>query len=677
MKKGSKTALISGISGQDGSYLAEFLLKKGYIVHGLVRRASTFNIERIKHLLNYPHKDEKLFLHYGDLSDSGSINAIFAKINPDEIYNLGAQSHVRVSFDVPEYTADITGLGTLRMLEAMRRYAPKARFYQASSSEMFGKVKETPQNELTPFNAQSPYGIAKVFAHDTACRYRDAYGLFISCGILFNHECLTAQTPVIIKINDFIDIVSIEEIIPHRENSRHGIKYSTINKNNLEIWDADKWTKVKILTATWNKANSSNDKKVKKIISRGGYYEATEDHISFLNSEKEIKTGEISAGDMLELKSFPDLNKKTIISLEEAEFLGMMVADGYVSSDGKGRFINNDKNLREKIKKLWQKIAAGYSREDKHPSGFNIEKNVYSIEFSGNPDYLRFIHKEIYNQKLFKKVPRRILNTDELIITSFLKGYNSCDGLKGGRQKTEFKSFTTNSSVLALGLWYLVDRALGLRITLHPEFRKDYLYFHLNINSNNKTRKGKHLRREISEVKAVKEYNYTGWLFDLETESGTFSAGVGLTWVHNSPRRGENFVTKKIVQGVAQIKAGLQDKLYLGNLSAKRDWGYSPEYCEAMWLMLQQPKPDDFVIATGETHTVKEFVELAFKRAGIKNYKKYIEIDERYYRPNEVNILLGDITKARKILKWRPKTKFADLVNIMTDFELKNLGIKK
>mgnify|MGYP001613956638 CR=1 FL=1 len=332
MKNGRKIALITGISGQDGSYLAEFLLKKDYIVHGLIRRASTFNIERIKHLLNYPHQDEKLFLHYGDLSDSGSINDIFAKTEPDEIYNLGAQSHVRVSFDVPEYTTDVTGTGVLRMLEAMRRYASKAKFYQASSSEMFGKVKETPQNELTPFNAQSPYGIAKVFAHETACRYRDAYGLFISCGILFNHE---------------------------------------------------------------------------------------------------------------------------------------------------------------------------------------------------------------------------------------------------------------------------------------------------------------------------------------------------------SSRRGENFVTKKIVQGVAQIKAGLQDKLYLGNLSAKRDWGYAPEYVKAMWLMLRQKKPSDFVIATGETHSVKEFTEAAFKRAGIKNYKNYIGIDKRYYRPNEVNLLCGDASKAKKVLKWRPKTKFAELVNIMTDFELENLDIKK
>ncbi len=332
MANNVKTALISGITGQDGSYLAEFLLKKGYVVHGIIRRSSTFNVDKIKHLLNYPHKDEKLFLHYGDLSDSNSIHSIFAKTSPDEIYNLGAQSHVRVSFDIPEYTADINGLGTLRMLEAMRRYAPNARFYQASTSEMFGDVKETPQSETTPFNAQSPYGIAKVFAHETAGRYRDAYGLFVSCGILFNHE---------------------------------------------------------------------------------------------------------------------------------------------------------------------------------------------------------------------------------------------------------------------------------------------------------------------------------------------------------SPRRGENFVTKKIVQNVARIKAGLQDKIYLGNLEAKRDWGYAPEYVEAMWLMLQQEKPDDFVIATGETHAIREFLDAAFNRAGISGWQKYVEIDPRYYRPNEVNLLVGNIGKAEKILGWRPKIKFTELAALMTDYELAEIGKNK
>jgi len=676
VKTKNKKALITGITGQDGSYLTEFLLKKGYEVHGIIRRSSTFNIERINHLLEYPRKvskSDKIILHFGDLADATSLNNVFIKAAPDEIYNLGAQSHVRVSFDIPEYTAEVTGLGTLRMLEAMRLYCPKAKFYQASSSEIFGNARKVSQSENTPFNAQSPYGIAKVFAHETACRYRDAYGLFVACGILFNHECLTAQTPVILKINNLIDIAAIEEIIPHRENPRSGKKYSTINRGNLEVWDGDKWTRIKTLTATWNNASSSNDKKVKRVVSRGGYYEATANHISFLNGEKEIETEKLKIGDNLELKSLPDLNKKTIVSLEEAEFLGMMAADGYISADGKGRFINNDKNLRKRIDGLWQSIAAGYSREGKHPSGFNKGRNVYSVEFAGNRDYLRLIHKEIYNQKLFKKVPRRILNTDKPAIISFLKGYNRCDGLKGGRQKTEFKSFTTNSTVLATGLWYLVDKAMGLRITLHPEFRENYLYFHLNINSDNKSRSGKHLKREISEVKMIKSHHYTGWLFDLETESETFSAGIGLTWVHNSPRRGENFVTRKIAQGVARIKAGLQDKIYLGNLNAKRDWGYAPEFVEAMWLILQQKKPDDFVIATGETHTVREFIEEAFKIVGIKNWQKYIDIDERYYRPNEVNLLLGNASKAKRVLGWTPKVKFKELVEIMMEAELKNV----
>lgn len=332
LNKNKKTAFITGITGQDGSYLTEFLLKKNYIVHGILRRASTFNTERINHLLHYyPHeKNDKVFLHYGDLTDAGSLNNIFTKVKPDEIYNLGAQSHVRISFDIPEYTAEVTGLGTLRMLEAMKTHCPKAKFYQASSSEMFGAVKGVPQNENTPFNAQSPYGIAKVFAHETACRYRDAYGLFVSCGILFNHE---------------------------------------------------------------------------------------------------------------------------------------------------------------------------------------------------------------------------------------------------------------------------------------------------------------------------------------------------------SVRRGENFVTRKIAQGVARIKAGLADKIYLGNLEAKRDWGYAPEFVEAMWLMLSQKKPDDFVIATGETHSVKEFVEESFKIVGIKNWREYVGIDERYFRPKEVNLLLGDASKAKRILGWAPKVKFNKLVEIMMNEELKKYSL--
>jgi GDPmannose 4,6-dehydratase len=321
----AKKALITGITGQDGSYLAELLLSKGYEVHGLIRRASTFNTERIDHLYKDPHiNDVHLFLHFGDMADSTSLIKILYQIQPEEIYHLAAQSHVRVSFDIPEYTGDVTGLGTIRILEAIRETGLKAKFYQASSSEMFGKVQEVPQRETTPFYPRSPYGAAKVYAHWVGVNYRESYSLFACNGILFNHE---------------------------------------------------------------------------------------------------------------------------------------------------------------------------------------------------------------------------------------------------------------------------------------------------------------------------------------------------------SPRRGETFVTRKITRAVAHIKAGLQDKLYLGNLEAKRDWGYAKDYVEAMWLMLQQDQPDDFVIATGETHSVREFLDEAFAHVGL-DWQKYVEIDPWYYRPAEVDLLVGDASKAKRVLGWEPKVKFKELVRLMVDADI-------
>lgn len=320
-----KKALITGITGQDGSYLAEFLLNKGYEVYGIIRRASHFNTDRIDHLYQDPHeKNVRLHLLYGDLNDASSLNHIVKTVKPDEIYNLGAQSHVKVSFEVPEYTAEITALGTIRLLEAIRDSGITTKFYQASSSEMYGDVLETPQTEKTPFNPRSPYAAAKVYAYWLTVNYREAYGMFACNGILFNHE---------------------------------------------------------------------------------------------------------------------------------------------------------------------------------------------------------------------------------------------------------------------------------------------------------------------------------------------------------SPRRGETFVTRKITRALARIKYGLQDKLYLGNLSAKRDWGFAGDYVEAMWLMLQQSKAEDYVIATGETHSVEEFLREAFTYAGM-DWKKYVEIDKRYFRPTEVDVLLGNSAKARRVLKWKPKVKFKQLVHMMVDADM-------
>lgn len=320
-----KKALITGITGQDGSYLAELLLNKGYEVHGIIRRASTFNTGRIDHLYADPHiNGVHLFLHYGDIADSTNLIKLLYRIQPDEVYHLAAQSHVRVSFDIPEYTGDVTGLSTIRILEAIRETGVNSRFYQASSSEMFGKVHEVPQRETTPFYPRSPYGIAKVYAYWSTVNYRESYGLFACNGILFNHE---------------------------------------------------------------------------------------------------------------------------------------------------------------------------------------------------------------------------------------------------------------------------------------------------------------------------------------------------------SPRRGETFVTRKVTRAAARIKAGLQDKLYLGNLDAQRDWGYAKEYVEAMWLMLQQDQPDDYVIATGETHSVQEFVEASFSSVGL-DWEKYVEIDPKYYRPAEVDLLIGDASKAKAQLGWEPTITFKGLVDLMVEADM-------
>jgi GDPmannose 4,6-dehydratase len=322
MDKTAKKALITGITGQDGSYLAEFLLAQGYEVHGVIRRASTFNTGRIDHLYQDPHiNGVRLFLHFGDVADSTSLIKLLYRIQPQEIYHLGAQSHVRVSFDIPEYTGDVTGLGTIRILEAIRETGLQAKFYQASSSEMFGKVQEVPQRETTPFYPRSPYGAAKAYAYWVTVNYRESYGMFACNGILFNHE---------------------------------------------------------------------------------------------------------------------------------------------------------------------------------------------------------------------------------------------------------------------------------------------------------------------------------------------------------SPRRGETFVTRKISRAVAHIKAGLQQKLFLGNLDAKRDWGYAKEYVESMWLMLQHDTPDDYVIATGETYSVREFLDEAFSYVGL-DWRDYVEIDPWYYRPAEVELLVGDASKAKQKLNWAPKMPFKELVRLMVD----------
>lgn len=720
----AKKALITGVSGQDGSYLAEFLLSKGYEVHGIIRRASTFNTSRISHLIDEEEKTRagKFFFHYGDTSDATSLIDLVQKIRPDEIYHLAAQSHVRVSFDAPEYTSNADALGTLRLLEAIRLLglSDKVRFYQASTSELFGKAQEVPQSETTPFYPRSPYAVAKLYAHWIVKNYREAYGIFASNGILFNHETITAFMPMFVKKfgeNEF-DIKPIKEIVKFDETKKY---YQSKSVLGVQVWGKNGWVDIKFASAYPHDIKGDN-KKPRFINSRSGAFMATSSHVVFMAESKEQKVENIQIGERLEVVNLPPLTTSSLlISQEEAELMGMMVGDGSITYAKKGiglqgKFTNSSEKIRKHFSYLWSKITGGSTNYYPSKSGFNSKNIVGQLELAGGNDWLRKI--DIYNTDRTKRVPKIILNSPPEIMLAFLRGYNLADGLKENPCTYEFKNFKTNSATLAMGLWYLIEKTTNQDINLTLETKNDgRIFYSLNILStaDNTLKEVKvrelalagisqrgilretgisrtfirkiqnggfacevhHFRKEPLEVKKIIEMpDYNGWFYDLETSSGEFHCGVGKAHVHNSPRRGETFVTKKITRAIARIKAGLDKKIYLGNLDAQRDWGFAPEYVESMWSILQHSQPDDFVIATGETHSIKEFLEEAFQYASMGDWQQYIEVAPRYFRPTEVDILQGNISKAKEKLGWDPKIKFRELVRIMIDSDFRNLGLQ-
>ena len=443
-----KKALIIGITGQDGSYLAQLLIQKGYEVHGVVRRSSSFNTARIDHLYQDRHADSpRLFLHFGDLSDGSRLVSLIGDLKPDEIYNLGAQSHVRVSFDEPEYTGDVTGLGTSRVLEAVRLAAPGSKYYQASSSEMFGATPP-PQNETTPFYPRSPYGAAKVYAYWMTKNYREAYGMFAVNGILFNHE-----------------------------SPRRGETFVT--------------------------------RKITRAVAR-------------------IKGG-----------------------VQSKLYLGNLDA------------------VRD-----W-----GYA-----------------------PEYVEGMW--------------RMMQHDEPMDFVLATGQAASSEMFGA--------------------------------TPPPQHETTPFY-------------------PRSPYGAAKVYAY--WMTKNYREAYGMFAVNGILFNHESPRRGQTFVTRKISRAVARIKAGVQSKLYLGNLDAVRDWGYAPEYVEGMWRMLQHDVPMDFVLATGQAATVKDFLTSAFSHAGL-DWQEFVQFDPRYLRPTEVDALIGDSSLAEKELGWKAKTMPDELARLMVEADI-------
>ena len=663
---GAKRALITGVTGQDGSYLAELLLGKGYEVYGIVRRSSSFNTGRIDDIYQDPHETGYRFkLVYGDLNDASSLNHILRTVRPDEIYNLGAQSHVRVSFDVPEYTGEVTGIGTVRLLEAIRESGMRPRFYQASSSELFGSAP-APQSERTPFHPRSPYGVAKLYAYWITVNYRESYGMYACNGILFNHECVSASTPLLVRRAGLVDVATPEDLVPLQ---RKGRTVQTFDPLDLEVWDGEAWTGVRAITATLRRSDEP-DHRLLSIEARAGIVEATAHHRMLDARGEVVRADRVAEGDRLLLGArYPEPPGWSCLTPELAEFLGLMAAEGYVSRERRIQFTNNDPSLRDRVATLWRRLLLGAASVWFGSSGFHPERKVGQLRLSGVPSLCEWLRDQLYTRDGFKRVPPLVLNAPVDLQRVFAEGFYAGDGLKAGGGE----SVKTNSAVLAQGLCWIYAN-LGRSCSVYVEHRDDRLYYQLNLATANPVgEKGQHLRRDPAEVRRIVAAGAPSeWVFDLETETRRFQAGVGRVVVHNSPRRGETFVSRKITRAAARIKLGLQDKLFLGNLDAKRDWGFAGDYVEAMWLMLQQQQPDDFVIATGETHTVRDFLDHAFARVGI-DWKKHVEIDPRYFRPAEVDELCGEMDKARRLLKWEPKVKFAELVQLMVDADLEDL----
>ncbi len=658
-----KTALVTGISGQDGSYLAEHLLSLGYRVYGLVRRTSVRNLDRISHLR------DQVELLAGDLLDQNSLINAILESKPDEIYNLAAQSFVPASFSQPVLTGEFTALGVTRILEAIRVVNPKIRFYQASSSEMFGKVEAVPQNEDTKFHPRSPYGVAKLYGHWMTVNFRESYDIFAVSGILFNHECVTAETPVLVRRNDLLDVVPIEEIVPHRSDASHGRRYTTVPSDALEVWDRSGWTPVRLMTATWNDAEREDFKPVRRIAARGACFTATRDHVAFLAGCRPTPVGEIEAGALLQLAELPPAADAIEMPVDEAWFLGAMAAEGYVS-ERKARFTSCDPDFVERVKVAWRKLTGGATCARLGRSGFERGQPAIQLDLTGSPAYCNWLRTQLYTRRGHKRIPFRVLNARADARRAFLEGYNEGDGLAAGHGAYLFRSFKTNSAALAQGLWWLARVTLAQRTILCVEEREGRIYYQINLNSpDSPGQKGAHLRLPVEEVVRVRDLDETGWLFDLETGTGTFHAGVGSGWIHNSPRRGPEFVTRKITLAAAKIAAGLQKDLRLGNLDAQRDWGFTGDFVKAMHLMLQQPSPKDFVIGTGETHTVREFVELAFSRLNL-DWERHVVIDPKLVRPAEVDLLISDPRRAREELGWKPTVPFRELVQMMVDADV-------
>jgi GDPmannose 4,6-dehydratase len=614
-------------------------------------------------------------------------------ISVDEVCNFTTgvgnivvhNSHVKVSFEMPEYTADVDAMGTLRVLEAVRLLGmdDRVRIYQASTSELYGLVQESPQRETTPFYPRSPYGVAKLYGYWITKNYREAYGMYACTGILFNHECFDSNTPLIIKKNNMIDICYIRSLLPERSNIDKENSVISKTMDNLQVWNGSEF--VRVNTVTRRKLNTLDvDNRYRtNYNTRSGNVKVTPNHKLITESFNKKEARSIDIGENLKHGHFPKIDYTVNLTVEEAELYGMLVGDGYVSEHSI-RLSNNNVELRKRFLELCTSLFGSYTYKESLGNKTSYGHSDYLDIFGISKNKKLSIRDEIYDDRTkHKKVPMRIINSPKNIKEAFMNGYYACDGLKKDKCKYKYKSIKTNSPILAQGLLLLMNDISSQSYNINVFSQNEKEYYQINFHSDDENKKGSHLIKNEIELKknTVVDNEQKCFVYDIETECGYLNAGVGTLIVGNSPRRGPTFVTRKIVQGLSKISVGLQDILELGNLNAKRDWGHAKDFVEAMWLMLQQDEPDDYVIATGEQYSVRDFVEKAAPYFGMnivwdgegldevgidKNTgKTIVRVNPKYFRPAEVETLLGDATKARQKLGWEPKISFEQLVEDM------------
>jgi GDPmannose 4,6-dehydratase len=482
---------------------------------------------------------------------------------------------------------------------------------------------------------------------------------------------VSSSTPILVRDDGVIAVKAPVDLVPL---VRKGASVQNfIPKSFLEVWDGQKWTPITTITAT-RRRRTDPDHELLSIQTRAGVVDVTAHHNMLDADYVKIAAREVEEGAELAIcQDMPLPSGWTVVTEEMAEFLGLLAADGYVPAGGTSIcFTNNDPILRARVASLWSQLFVGQSREWSGTSGWNEDVQVGKVSLKGGGSAARWLREQLYTRNDLKQVPQLVLNASQAVQIAFLRGYYAGDGLKQGCGE----SIKTNSPVLAQGICWMYH-VNGQPASVYVEQRGGKTYYQLNLASAVRVGgRGQHLRRNPAEVRRVTKAVVSDdeWTFDVETESGVFCAGVGRLVIANSPRRGLEFVTRKITWHAAAIKHRLAKELRLGNLDAERDWGYAKDYVEAMWLMLQRDTAEDYVISTGEAHSVRNCCEVAFDEAGLGSYEQYVTIDPAFVRPAEVDHLIGNPAKAGRDLGWEPRTSFEELIRLMTRSDLVSLA---